>query len=173
MGGDKSMMRQSAVMDRDFPKYVLVSVLIFFAVFFAAQILTAKEVPQGTDLLTYEYTEHTNLELHIHPFLEIWIDGKNQTIPANIGISEKGMRVLHTHEDTGKIHVESPWPHQFYLKDFFFVWGKRFDKNCIFDHCTDDTHVLEVFVNGTKSDIYGDIPLKDLDKIKIVYRKKV
>lgn len=159
-------------MDKDFPKYVLVSVLFFFAVFFAAGVLLAKPVPQGTDLLTYKYTEHTNLQLHIHPSLEIWIDGQNQTIPANIGIDGEGIRVIHTHDDSGEIHVESPWSHQFYLKDFFFIWSRRFDKDCIFEHCVDGNHTLKVFVDGKENGLYGDIPLEDGERIKIVYQVK-
>ncbi|HSB46615.1 MAG TPA: hypothetical protein VLD37_01275 [Candidatus Bilamarchaeum sp.] len=156
-------------MDKEFPKYVLVSVLLFFAIFLAAQMLLPQTVPEGTDLLNYRYTEDTRLQLHIHPWLEIWIDGKNESIPANIGIDGGGIRVIHTHDETGKIHVESPWPHEFYLKDFFYIWGKRFDSECIFEFCTDANHTLDVYVDGARSGLYGDIPLEDGQKIKIVY----
>ena len=47
-------------------------------------------------------------EFHIHSILKIVINGENQAIPANIGVSPNCMMSLHTHDDNGTIHVESP-----------------------------------------------------------------
>src|SRR5437016_1935131 len=48
--------------------------------------------------------------LHIHPRLSIIVDGQKVPVPANIGIEPSGrtMAALHTHDDSGTIHVESP-----------------------------------------------------------------
>ncbi len=124
------------------------------------------------DLLNLNLREHKNLALHIHPFLEIEIAGQKQIIPPNVGISEAGMRVIHTHDDIGKLHIESPYPHQFYLKDFFSIWGKNFNSTCIFDECADQNHTLQFFVNGIESMEKENIPLRDGNRIKIVYREK-
>ena len=124
------------------------------------------------DILKINLREHKNIALHIHPFLEIEIGGQKQIIPANTGISGQGMRVIHTHDDTGKLHIEAPYEHQFYLKDFFVIWGKNFNNTCIFDRCVDQNHTLSVNVNGADDPRFGDIPLVDGDKIKIVYNKR-
>ena len=91
-------------------------------------------------------------------------------IPADIGIDDKGMRVVHTHDDTGRIHIEGPYPHDFYLKDFFTVWGKRFDNQCIMNYCVNDKHTLTVMVNGVQSDYYENILMVDEDVVIIDYR---
>ena len=52
-------------------------------------------------------------QFHIHPQLTIVINGQQQVIPANTGITEACMNSIHTHDATGKLHVESP-----ILKDF-------------------------------------------------------
>src|SRR5919108_3504755 len=51
--------------------------------------------------------EHFNT--HIHAHLDIFISGKEFAIPSDIGIiPNKCIYWLHTHDDTGVIHIESP-----------------------------------------------------------------
>ncbi|MER3445363.1 MAG: hypothetical protein C4291_00355 [Candidatus Dadabacteria bacterium] len=116
--------------------------------------------------------EHKNLAFHIHMTLEIYILNKKQVIPKNTGISRECMHVIHTHDKTGKLHIESPYYHQFHLKDFFIIWGKTFNRNCIFQYCVDENHTLSFFVNGVENDDYENLPLRDGDVIRIVYSEK-
>jgi len=44
---------------------------------------------------------------HIHPHLQILVDGKEEAIPAGIGIEPGCTRELHTHEPDGEIHIEA------------------------------------------------------------------
>ncbi len=65
---------------------------------------------------------------HIHAHLDIVYDGKNVTVPANIGmVQTSGILLciywLHTHDDSGLIHIEAPGGN-FTLADFFAVWGE-------------------------------------------------
>ena len=108
----------------------------------------------------------------MHPAVDIEVLGQKQKIPKGIGITDKFMRVIHTHDETGVLHVESPYPHQFYLKDFFTIWNRTFNSTCIFEYCADGDNTLEVFVNGAKSSDFDNIPLREHDKISIVYRKR-
>jgi hypothetical protein len=85
--------------------------------------------------------------MHIHPILSLYIDGKPVTIPANIGIDANlykthkldayGMKMpdmpsmpvmypTHTHDTSGKIHVESNEERDYTLGDFLEVWGMDF-----------------------------------------------
>ncbi len=124
-------------------------------------------------MLKFNLAQHTtSLALHIHPNLDILINGQQQVIPANIGITSKGMRVIHTHDTTGKLHIESPKPFQFHLKDFFTIWGKGFNNTCIFDYCTDETHEMKVYANGVEAKDPEQVPLRDLDKIQVIYAEK-
>jgi hypothetical protein len=66
---------------------------------------------------------------HWHPHLRIEHRGAPVTIPANIGLVTAAYAVLciywlHTHDDSGTIHVESPLAQVFTLADFFAVWGE-------------------------------------------------
>lgn len=128
-----------------------------------------KDTTKLTDdeLVATACIQHTNLALHIHPTLEIIIKGEKQPIPANVGVSPACMRVVHTHDDTGKIHIETPEVRELVLGHFFTVWGKTFTKDQILDAKADAEHPITVTVNGKAVDTYEKTPLKDLDAIVI------
>ena len=96
----------------------------------------------------------------------------NQKIPANIGISSAGMKVVHTHDTTGTIHVETPYPTQLHLRDFFTIWNKMFNSTCIFENCKDESHELLMFVDGEENTEFENLPLQDKQQIKIGYIEK-
>jgi hypothetical protein len=62
---------------------------------------------------------------HIHAMLRIYVNGKQQPVPANIGIDPQGrfLAPLHTHDGSGIVHIESERPYPFTLGEFFAVWG--------------------------------------------------
>lgn len=69
--------------------------------------------------------DHLNLEYHIHSYLKILVDGVNEVIPADIGITDTCMAEVHTHDDTGKIHVETVTGEKLVsLETFLRLWGK-------------------------------------------------
>src|SRR3989344_7293960 len=103
-------------------------------------------------------------QFHIHPNLEIIINGQRQEIPANIGINDGCMNSLHTHDNSGKIHVESPEKRDFTLSDFFAVWDKTYNKDQILDYKVDDKHIIRQTVNGNETQDYENTVLRDKDK---------
>jgi len=97
--------------------------------------------------------------LHSDQHLDIYIDGQPITIPAQIGIppgyqANPGtsptdfISILHTHDSSGIVHVESPSVTQYTLGEFFDVWGVRFTPSCLGSLCETKTKKIEVFVNG-------------------------
>jgi hypothetical protein len=88
--------------------------------------------------------------LHIHQHLNIFIDGKNVSVPAGIGINTDAMFIspIHTHENDAIIHVESPTAQEFTLGQFFDIWGVRFTDKCIGGYCNQGDKTLRVFLNG-------------------------
>ncbi|HUY69622.1 MAG TPA: hypothetical protein VMU70_01190 [Candidatus Tyrphobacter sp.] len=88
--------------------------------------------------------------LHIHQHLDVSIEGKKIPVPADIGIDTQGgfISPIHTHDGTGIIHVESPTVRNFYLGQFFDIWGVRFTSQCLGSYCAGGENKLEVFVNG-------------------------
>ncbi len=94
--------------------------------------------------------------LHWHAHLAIVIDGKEEVIPADIGINGPmgaggDPTALHTHDDKGVIHAEFEGlvtKDQLRIKNFFAVWGKDFSKDSILGHKAGDGHTITMTVNG-------------------------
>jgi hypothetical protein len=106
----------------------------------------ARLAPLGLQPLSAEGTV-----VHIHQHIDIYIDGKKETIPALIGIVTKPQVLfspIHTHDATGIIHVESPVVRDFTLGEFFDVWGVQFTKSCIGGYCNTGDKTLRVYVDG-------------------------
>jgi hypothetical protein len=114
---------------------------------------------------------------HIHTHLDIFINGKEFVVPSNIGIiPDNCIYWLHTHDDTGVIHIESPDDRTFTLGQFFQIWGETFNNNQIFNNLVDDNsnNTLNVYVNGEKVNSkidYRQTPLNEHNEIVIIYGK--
>jgi hypothetical protein len=90
------------------------------------------------------------LAFHIHSHLDIFVNGKRQTVPAFAGINPQGQFIapLHTHDATGVIHVESPIDYDYTLGQFMGVWGVRLSKTCLGGLCATGDKTLRTWVNG-------------------------
>jgi hypothetical protein len=87
--------------------------------------------------------------VHIHQHLDLYVDGHRVTVPAGVGIDPvAGYAPLHTHDDSGVIHVESPTVRTYTLGEFFAVWGVRLTPSCLGGDCAGGGRQLRVFVNG-------------------------
>ena len=127
---------------------------------------------------------------HIHPRLEIFIDGQQATIPANVGIDPNlwknrtleryGMPMpemkempymspIHTHDTSGTLHLESTANRIYTLGDFFDIWGVRFNATCVLDRCGGTVTKL---ANGVKSDEYRNHVPRDGELIRIEFRRR-
>lgn len=110
--------------------------------------------------------------LHTHQHLDIFVDSNPISVPAGIGINEKGgfISPIHTHDDTAEIHVESPMTQTFTLGQFFDIWGVLFTDRCIGGYCNQGDKTLKVYVNGKLFD--GDprqIELQEHQEIVVAY----
>jgi len=103
--------------------------------------------------------------MHIHPHLTIFIDGQQQVIPAGIGIGPLGDQPIHTHDASGKLHVESTVVYDFTLQNFFAIWGQPFDSQHLLSFHTNAAHPVAMTVNGFATTTYGDWILHDGDNI--------
>jgi hypothetical protein len=57
---------------------------------------------------------------------------------------------LHTHDESGKIHIEAPKLRDFTLGQFFDIWNKKLSNNQIFNYVANTNNPLNVYINGTK-----------------------
>lgn len=111
---------------------------------------------------------------HIHPHLTIVVDGVEELIPSNTGIVQGCIAEIHTHDEAGVIHVESPRPNKtFTLGQFFVVFGKpivREGYNVIVGADGVTTPEFSGYLEAEQ--FYKSIELKDKQEIKIEYTIK-
>ncbi|MBV9281329.1 MAG: hypothetical protein JOZ41_14710 [Chloroflexi bacterium] len=62
---------------------------------------------------------------HIHAHLTLLRGGQSVAVPANVGIPDGACFYwLHTHDDSGVIHIEAPKTFRPRLGNFFDIWGQ-------------------------------------------------
>jgi hypothetical protein len=128
-----------------------------------------------------------NYYIHIHPYLQIWVDGKNVTVPTNVGITQSGgcLEPVHTHDASGILHVElsqSESNRNWTLDDFFAIWKYTcsvqpaqcptvngttrpvvFDQTNILGFTADSSHKVTLLVDGVQSSAGGSLNLEQYD----------
>lgn len=113
--------------------------------------------------------------MHLHTHLTLVIDGKDATVPAQIGIDSTlwndhsldsygmtGMAPLHTHDTSGMIHVESYKVKDYYLGQLLAIWGLNLS----------DYKQVTLTVNGQPFPDYQNYVFKDGDKITLSFNTK-
>ena len=104
--------------------------------------------------------------LHLHPHLSIFVNDVSLTVPAQIGIDPtlwknhsldefgiqsmpemnmSAMAPLHTHDDSGIIHVESTINRNYTLLEFLNIWGLDLDGRVV--SMTVDNEPVSDFMN--------------------------
>lgn len=109
--------------------------------------------------------------LHWHAKLAIYIDGKKQDIPGDIGLGAVHQPV-HTHEADGTIHLEFGGivkKSDTALSVFFSHWGKTFNSECVFDYCSGYDKKVKMLVNGQENSEFEKYLMHDDDEIEIRY----
>jgi len=130
---------------------------------------------------------------HVHSHLDVFVNGVAVRVPAGIGINihDPGVHTvqqadgttsyggiqrcaqpcispLHTHDDTGILHTESPSPVPNRLGQFFIEWGVRLTPTCVGSYCRPATSI-KLYVDGRP--FAGDprtIQLTDHKEIAVV-----
>ncbi|MCI4351669.1 MAG: hypothetical protein L3K15_09200, partial [Thermoplasmata archaeon] len=134
------------------------------------------------------------LVVHMHPYLRLTINGQVVPLPDSIGrnasytvggSSYECALPLHTHPASppdfpnGVIHIESPWPYQYNLSDFFSVWSQSYASvsvnstasnrpiiytpNDLLGFTPDSSHAITLFVDGQVSFAGPGLVLNTLD----------
>jgi hypothetical protein len=131
---------------------------------------------QRLDALGLPALSQEALAFHIHMLLQVYVDGKPVQVPQAIGINDVGnpqdqfLTVLHTHDPTGVIHVESPSQTNYTLGEFFDVWGVPFSSSQLGAYSNSGGKQIRVFLNGNPftSDPRG-LLLKQHEDIVVTY----
>lgn len=83
----------------------------------------------GTPIDDINCTDNMPDEYHVHAHLSIIVNGEAKSVPAEIGfVSLTGgtrcVYYMHTHDKSGKIHMEAAAPRSFTLGQLFRIWGQ-------------------------------------------------
>jgi hypothetical protein len=111
----------------------------------------------------------TKMVMHIHPQITVSVNGQPIIVPENVGIDDtmwkdhsldkygmQGMSPLHTHDNSGTLHVESTVNRDYTLGEFVNVWGAL---------DTSKGKILQVTVNGQPISDWKNHVLKDKEEI--------
>ena len=132
------------------------------------------------DPISQDCLNHSGLARHDHAVLKIFINGDEEPIPANVGIltdicnkDGEEMHAVHTHDSSGRLHIESNEDIDIPIGVFFDIWGHHFDENGIFNYTVNETHELIMTVGGQQINQYDDYLLVNTsDIIEIRYQEK-
>ena len=90
-----------------------------------------------------------NIGYHVHAHLQIVYKGQNLALPANIGIDDNTcVYYLHTHDDSGEIHIEAPVARLFTLGNFFDIWGQPLSNTHLATIPLHKGQQLRTYLNG-------------------------
>jgi hypothetical protein len=164
--------------DRKIKRLVAIGVIVALVIGIGVVVSSSKIILSGASASSppIDNIQCNSMEqaaFHIHAHLDILINGQPYTIPSQIAIIPgKCFYWLHTHDDSGVIHIESPITRNFTLGQVFDIWNKKFTNTQILDNIVDNKNTLSVYVNGTQVNPnvnYKDIKLSGHDEIAIVY----
>ena len=131
--------------------------------------------PEG-DLAGVCLGSHQNLAQHIHPYLTLSINGTSFGAPTDLGIDTEvcpgAMHVVHTHDNTSKLHIETHDLMDVTVDVFFRIWGMPFDSTRLDRYHVNETHELVMEVDGVVSDEWGDHVFRDGEQIEIIHRER-
>ncbi len=122
--------------------------------------------------------EGVALDLHVH--LSVEVEGTKVKIPSSIGLNGEEIAggkmasgfvsAIHTHDDSGLVHVHSPDVRPYTLGQLFDVWGVTLTEERIGGYCVGGERKLTVETNGEA--VPGDareLQLQDGQRIGVTY----
>jgi hypothetical protein len=104
---------------------------------------------------------------HYHVHIQMDVDGHEVPMPAQIGLdsSTGTFSEVHTHDDTGVVHIESgDTSFRASLGDVFDMWGVYLSPKCLGGYCNG----VKMWVNGKPSTAFGKLVLQSHMAITLV-----
>ena len=146
----------------------------YIGVYYSVRPNTSAASASALTVNRIQCNANEQLLFHIHAHLDIFINGQAIYVPPQIGIiPDKCIYWLHTHDEKGIIHIESPVKRDFTLGQFFDIWSKKLNNSSEFANIFGGKNIPEVYVNGQKVTgvNYREIKLHAHDEITLIYGK--
>lgn len=131
------------------------------------------------DPIAQKCLDHSGLARHDHSNLNIYINGVENAIPSSVGINTEvcnqeggNMHAVHTHDASGRLHIESNEDIDIPIGVFFDIWGIHFNETGIFDYRVNSTHELIMTVDGVTNYDFDNYLLVDGQAIALVYQER-
>src|SRR5579872_2047318 len=96
---------------------------------------------------------------HHHVHLSLFVNGVQYAIPRGTGMKNPGTGHfvhkadctywLHTHDETGILHMEAPVLRSYTLHDYFYIWGEPLNQSNVAGY----TGPITVFINGVQESV--------------------
>lgn len=111
---------------------------------------------------------HETSQNHQHAEFFLYQDSTQIEIPGGIGLTPTCMHPVHTHDNSGTIHMEYPRSARFTLGDFFAMQGIVFSDTQVGPAKTSDGYRFTLDSNGkVRKTWYAGTPLRDGDTITL------
>lgn len=108
---------------------------------------------------------------HVHAMLRVYVNGKQITVPSQVGIDPQGQYLapLHTHDSSGIVHMEANQVYPFTLGQFMTIWGVKFTDYRIGSYVSSGTSTLAAYVNGKRIQDAVNYKMQPHDLIVVGY----
>ncbi|MGE5286643.1 MAG: hypothetical protein ACM3ML_05455 [Micromonosporaceae bacterium] len=122
-----------------------------------ALLATTSGQASGATVGGIQCSTSEQLAYHVHAHLSVYVNGIARPIPAEVGINDNTcLYWMHTHDQTGVIHIESPAQRTYTLGQFFGIWNQPLNAGQV----GPATGRVTAFVNGKRyTGDLGSIPL--------------
>jgi hypothetical protein len=114
---------------------------------------------QGQDVNGIHCAKSLKATFHHHVHLSLFVNGTQIAIPRGTGMKNPAKSNfiyhadcfywLHTHDETGIIHMEAPTSRFYDLHDYFYEWGESLSATNVAGY----TGTVTVFINGVQQSI--------------------
>ena len=178
---DRQNRSSKAVNQRKIKRLIVIGLIIVAAISIGISLAVAsyKLLPSSNGALSVDGIQCNTSEqllFHIHAHLDVFVNGQLMYIPPQIGIiPDKCIYWLHTHDETGIIHIESPIKKDFTLGQVFDLWKRKINNSEVFNNIFNETgsnNIPQIYINGNKlptSTNYRDVKLHAHDEIALIY----
>ena len=97
---------------------------------------------------------HSHDLTHYHANLSISIRGENRIIPTSTGVTSTCMSGIHTHDDLGTLHIETPGEMEARLEHFFEIWGQPLSGTQLMEATVGQGESITMTVDGVVVEDY-------------------